>query len=163
MIIQGALVLFSLCCGAQILQEDRVEIVADGIDRGSYDTDMRVDAADCHSVNTVHPQRLVKVGLEESTEPPFGEDDVSCLRRKVMQHLFASRTPYRVRLQFTLEDEVFFQKTVIGEYHRDRESPASSQKGLHRLNDLLLLSLSIPGLTKAVLKHIDYDDGRLHE
>src|SRR5271157_3878500 len=163
MIVQGALVMFSPCRGAQILQEDRVEIVADGIDRGSYDTDMRVDAADCHSVKAVRSQGLVKVGLEESAEPPFGEDDVSCLRREVMQHLFASRTPYGVRLQFTLEDEVFFQKTVIGEYHGDRKSPASFQKGLHGLNDLLLLPLSMPGLTEAIFKHVDYDDGRIHE
>ena len=128
MIVQRALVMFSPRRGAQIFQKDRVEIVADSIECGRYDANMGIDAADSHGVKTVRSQCLVEVRLEESAEPSLRQYNVPGLGPEVMQHLSTGGSPYGVRFQFALEEKVFPQETVIGEYHRNRNASASFQK-----------------------------------
>jgi hypothetical protein len=162
MIIERALVMLSLGCGAQVFQEDRVEIVADRIDGGSYDADMGIDAADSNGIKPARPQRLIEIGLEEGAEPALGQYDVLGQRREVMQYLFPGRSTYGVRFQFALEEEIFPQKTVIGKYYRNREASASFEEVAHGLYDLLFIPLRISGLLEAILKHIDDDHRGLH-
>ncbi len=67
---------FPLVRSAEILQDDRVEVVGQGIEGRGYHTEMRIDPHDGYRIHPHSPKRLVQVRFEEGAEPPFGEDDV---------------------------------------------------------------------------------------